>query len=53
MNSNHYVSQMMKLDFMRKIMSVKLLVIVILVIKGYISTYCFMQGRCFIWKIFT
>jgi len=39
---------MMKLNFMRKIMSVKLLVIVILVFKGYISTYCFMHGRCFI-----
>jgi len=40
-------------------MSVKLLVIVILVSKRYPSTYCLMQGSCFIWisflnfKIFT
>jgi len=31
-----------------KIMSVKLLVTVIIVFKGYLSTYCLFQGNCFI-----
>jgi len=32
------------------LMCVKLLVIVILALKGYLSMYCLMQGSCFIWS---
>jgi len=35
-------------ELYEKIMSVKLLVIVTIVFKHYPSTYCLMQGRCFI-----
>jgi len=37
-----------KIEIVIEIMSVKLLVIVIIVFKRYPSTYCLMQGRCFI-----
>ena len=36
----------------KKIVSVKLLVIVITVFKRYPSTYCLMQGSCFICNYF-
>ena len=35
-------------ELYQKIVSVKLLVIVIIVFKGYPRTYCLMQGSCFI-----
>ena len=35
-------------DLLLKIVSVKLLVIVIIAFKRYPSTYCLVQGRCFI-----
>ena len=37
-----------KAELYEKIVSVKLLVIVIIYFKRYPSTYCLMQGRCFI-----
>jgi len=40
-----------KAELSEKIMSVKLLVIVIIDFKHYPSTYCLMQGSCFICSI--
>jgi len=41
-----------KAELCEEIVSIKLLVIVIIVFKHYSSTYCLMQGSCFIWRDF-